>query len=61
VIENLRLRTSPSTGAGIIATMPAGTACTVVAGPQSANGYTWYQFQTPYGTGWAAREFMSRL
>jgi uncharacterized protein YraI len=58
---NLRLRASPSTGATIRATMPTGTVCTVVAGPQAANGYTWYQVESAYGTGWAASQYLVRI
>ncbi len=57
---SLRLRSSASASAGIIATMPAGTICTVVSGPQASGGYTWYQLDTPYGRGWAAGEFLAR-
>lgn len=58
---NLRLRSSPSTSASIRATMPTGTSCTVVSGPQSGGGYTWYQVQSSYGTGWAASEYLVRV
>ena len=59
--SNLRLRASASTGAAIIATMPLGTVCIVVGGPQLSGGYTWYQLDTPYGRGWAAGEFLDRV
>jgi uncharacterized protein YgiM (DUF1202 family) len=58
---NLRLRASASTGATIRATMPTGTVCTVVSGPQSANGYTWYQVESSYGTGWSANQYLVRI
>jgi peptidoglycan/xylan/chitin deacetylase (PgdA/CDA1 family)/uncharacterized protein YraI len=58
---NLRLRTSPSTAAAIIATMPTGTVCTVVSGPQASGGYNWYQLDTPYGRGWAADGYLARV
>jgi uncharacterized protein YraI len=41
--------------------MPTGTVCTVVAGPTQADGYTWYQVQTPYGTGWAASSYLAKV
>jgi len=60
VTSSVRLRTAPILSGAIIATMPTGTVCTVVAGPTQANGYAWYQMQTPYGTGWAASSFFDR-
>jgi uncharacterized protein YraI len=54
----IRLRSSASTSGGIIATVPEGTAGSVLAGPQSANGYTWWRIQTSLGTGWAAGAFL---
>ena len=60
VTAGLYLRTGPGTGYGVITTMPTGTVCTVVSGPSPANGYTWYQLDTPYGRGWAAGEYLTR-
>ncbi len=57
----LYLRTGPGFDTGVITTMPTGTICTVVSGPQSANGLTWYQVDTSYGRGWAAGEYMTRV
>ena len=59
VTESLRLRTGPGTSASSIAVMPAGTTGTVVAGPETGSGYTWWQIQTSaYGTGWAVQDWM---
>jgi peptidoglycan/xylan/chitin deacetylase (PgdA/CDA1 family)/uncharacterized protein YgiM (DUF1202 family) len=58
--DSLRLRSSGSASASIVATMPAGTVCTVVGGPAPSGGYTWYQLDTPYGRGWAAGEYLTR-
>lgn len=60
VTAGLYLRTGPGTGSGVITTMPTGTVCTVVSGPTVANGYSWYQMDTPYGRGWAAGEFLEK-
>ncbi len=49
----INLRPSPSTSGSIIGTLNTGAIASVVAGPQSANGYTWYQLQTTIGIGWA--------
>jgi peptidoglycan/xylan/chitin deacetylase (PgdA/CDA1 family)/uncharacterized protein YraI len=61
VTAGLYLRTGPGTGYGVITTMPTGTTCTVVSGPTVANGYSWYKLTTPYGTGWAAGEFLQKV
>jgi uncharacterized protein YraI len=59
VTESLSLRTGPGTSAGRIAVMPAGTTGTVVAGPETGSGYTWWQIQTgAYGTGWAVQDWL---
>lgn len=57
-VDLLNLRSSPSTSATVVARLPIGTTGTVLAGPTSASGYTWYQIATSLGTGWAAAEFM---
>ncbi len=59
VTESLRLRTSPSTSAASIAVMPAGTTGKVVGGPQTGSGYTWWQLETSYGTGWAVQDWLT--
>jgi uncharacterized protein YgiM (DUF1202 family) len=53
----INLRTSASTSASIIGTLDTGAIATVVAGPMSANGYTWYQLQTTIGIGWAVETY----
>ncbi|CAN5659470.1 hypothetical protein BH23CHL5_BH23CHL5_04250 [soil metagenome] len=55
---SLRIRSSAGTGASIVATIPDGTTSTVLAGPQSLNGYTWWRIQSAAGTGWAAGAFL---
>ncbi len=58
--DRLRLRSSPSTSAGTIATMPFGTPLRIEGGPESADGYTWYEVgNDSYGTGWCAGDFLS--
>jgi uncharacterized protein YgiM (DUF1202 family) len=57
---SLNLRTSASTAAAVIATMPPGTTGTVLAGPTTATGHVWYQLQTSLGTGWAAGEYLRK-
>ena len=54
----LNLRATPSLSGGVIAVMPNGTTGSVLGGPRSRDGYSWYQLQTPVGTGWAASAFL---
>jgi hypothetical protein len=59
--DGLNIRSSPSTAAQILATVPQGTALTVLGGPQAANGFTWWNVQTPGGVaGWAAGQFLAK-
>lgn len=60
VTEALNMRTGAGTGNGIIATLPAGTTGTVVGGPSTASGYTWWQIRTSSGTGWAAQDWLAK-
>jgi hypothetical protein len=50
------------TGAGLandaIACLPDGTEMTVLGGPLDVDGITWWQVETPGGTGWAAQEYL---
>lgn len=52
----LNLRALPGTDAPLITQVAPGTEFTVINGPQSADGYTWYQIRSDDGTleGWAA-------
>lgn len=52
----LTVRAVPGTDAAILTRVPEGNQYTVTAGPQSANGYTWYQIRSDDGSveGWAA-------
>lgn len=55
----VRLRASASASGAIIHDgMPTGTRGVLVGGPVSADGYTWYQWDTRYGRGWSASTWM---
>ncbi len=56
--DSLSLRSAPTTTAGLIATLPYGTTGVVVDGPQSGEGFNWYQIETSLGTGWASADFL---
>ncbi|MGB3329497.1 MAG: SH3 domain-containing protein [Thermomicrobiales bacterium] len=61
VTDDINFRSAPGTSASIIAQLPAGTTGTVLAGPQSASGYVWYQFRTSGGTtGWGAQDWLAK-
>jgi hypothetical protein len=52
----LSVRAQPGTNATLIRRVSAGAQFTVQAGPQSANGFTWFQIRSDDGSllGWAA-------
>jgi len=52
--EGLKLRSGPALSSNAIGKNPDGTIVTVVGGPRSADGYTWWQIKSPIGTGWSA-------
>jgi uncharacterized protein YgiM (DUF1202 family) len=54
----LSLRDSPSLAGGVIASLPGATQVTVVSGPESVDGFNWYEVETTEGTGWIAGEFL---
>ena len=59
VTEGVNMRSGAGTGNGVIAVLPVGTTGTVVDGPRSASGYTWWRIQTSRGTGWAAQNWLA--
>ncbi len=61
VTQRLNLRQAAGTSATVVTVMPAGTLGTVLDGPQSANGMSWWQITTPAGTGWAAANYLAPL
>jgi uncharacterized protein YgiM (DUF1202 family) len=52
----LSIRSSPGIQASLVTRVNTGTQYTVLAGPQQANGYVWFQIRSDDGTveGWAA-------
>jgi N-acetylmuramoyl-L-alanine amidase len=57
--SNLNLREEPTIDGALIDKLPDGSRVVVLDGPQSADGYDWYQLDTDLGTGWAAGEFLA--
>lgn len=58
--DALNLRSGPSTGYGVIAVLPNGATGTVVGGPKTAAGFTWWQLRTSFGTGWVAEDWLTK-
>lgn len=54
--QQLSIRSTPGTSAGVLTRVNSGQEFTVLAGPQSANGFIWYQIRSDDGQiqGWAA-------
>jgi uncharacterized protein YraI len=62
VTEALNMRSGPSTGNPVIALLPAGTTCTVLAGPTTGSGYQWYQLNCGAGrVGWSVADWLSQV
>jgi hypothetical protein len=54
----LRIRAEPGLGGDEVVCIADGERVTIVAGPQSADGYTWWSVEHDFGAGWAAGEFL---
>ena len=60
--DALNLRSTASTNGTIIAVMPNGTTLTVVGGPTTASGYTWWRVQNAtYGPGWCVEDYLAEV
>jgi hypothetical protein len=59
---NLNVRSSASTSGTIVATEQDGDQGTIVGGPVSANGYTWWQVQWNDGAnGWSVEQYLADI
>lgn len=57
--SNLNLREDPSTDAAIVDQLPEGTSVVILFGPESADGYDWYEVDTTdFGSGWVVADFI---
>lgn len=61
VTNRLNLRSAPSTSGSVITVLPVGSQWSVADGPRSANGYSWWQLDTPSGPGWVAGQYVARI
>ncbi|CAA9551167.1 MAG: N-acetylmuramoyl-L-alanine amidase [uncultured Thermomicrobiales bacterium] len=57
----LNMRSQPSTSGSIVAPLPNGTQGTVIGGPTTATGYTWWQITTNRGSGWVVRDYIRQV
>lgn len=56
--ERLNLRSAPSFSGEVVAVLPFGTLADVVFGPQTADGFDWWELQTDLGLGWSIGDFL---
>jgi uncharacterized protein YgiM (DUF1202 family) len=57
--DNVNLRGAPGLGGTVIASFNANTNAGVIGGPQSADGFDWYDIGIGGTTGWMASDFLS--
>lgn len=58
--NGLNIRATASTDGEKLTTVPDGTSLTVLGGPQSGSGLTWWNVQFGTVTGWAADQFLAK-
>lgn len=52
--DSIRLRETPDRSADIVSAMSRDMTARVIDGPTESDGYTWFEVDGPYGTGWVA-------
>jgi uncharacterized protein YraI len=57
-VSPVNFRSGPSTASPIITLLQGDVVGTVVSGPESGSGYTWWRVTMPQGTGWVAEPFL---
>jgi uncharacterized protein YraI len=56
---NLNVRSTPSTSGSLVTTESSGARGIVIGGPQSANGFIWYQITWDNGySGWSVQDYL---
>jgi hypothetical protein len=59
--EEYNLRSAPEIVAGnVLAVLMEGTAATIIGGPESADGHSWWQIRGEFGSGWVAESGLGR-
>lgn len=58
--DAVNLRGNPSMSGDVVTVLLQNQDGTVLDGPQTADGHTWYQIETTDGTGWASAQFFGK-
>ena len=57
----LNLRSGPGTSSDVLTVLPNGASLSISGGPESANGYTWWEVSSSqFGAGWVAGQFIEQ-
>lgn len=57
----LNLRAEPGTSSDIVTPLENGTELTIVGGPQTAGGFTWWEVEGATGRGWSAGRYLAPI
>jgi uncharacterized protein YraI len=57
--DGINLRTTASTSGGRVAVLYTNEKATVIDGPASADGFTWYKLESTKGTGWGVAQYLA--
>ncbi|MEL6527209.1 MAG: SH3 domain-containing protein, partial [Chloroflexota bacterium] len=57
----LNMRAEPSLTAGVVTLLQSGTRGTIIAGPESRDGYIWWQISVGSQTGWMVESLEDSL
>jgi uncharacterized protein YraI len=57
--NNLNARKQPSTNAPVVTILQAGQTYSILSGPMTVDGFTWWQIDTPQGRAWVAEGTLS--
>lgn len=58
--DAVNLRSGPGLANSVVTVLTQNQTGNVLAGPESADGHTWYQFESQEGTGWASAQFFGK-
>jgi uncharacterized protein YraI len=58
----LNMRSGPSTSNSVVSVLPNGHQVTIIAGPQSGSGYTWWGVRSAsLGIGWVVQNYIRKI
>ncbi len=58
--DAVNLRANPAIDGDVVTVLIQNASGSVLDGPQTADGHTWYQIETAEGTGWASAQFFGK-